>query len=153
MTKNITTRSIIDFDFESPEAREILREVVKEVFEMFEELKANAANDNHRDFPEDGRNGALGRQPMTRRDQMLARFTPEQIEASIGWTKFDEYAGRVDLSTRDAADFLGVSDWTLKSWRRAGNEGRGPRYTQLVKGGPAVYQIEDLIAFAEARRI
>lgn len=52
------------------------------------------------------------------------------------------------LNTREAADFLGVSVWTVRKWRALG---KGPLYTKWGgKTGHARYLRDELIAFASA---
>ena len=50
------------------------------------------------------------------------------------------------LSTREAAQYLGVKPGTLEVWRSLG---KGPRYVKL--GARVVYEIADLDAFAASR--
>lgn len=53
------------------------------------------------------------------------------------------------LSTRDAADYLGVNYFTLSRWR---SEGRGPTFVQL---GPRIirYRRAALDAFLDAQSV
>tara|TARA_R110001599_G_scaffold62596_2_gene174219 strand:- start:1519 stop:1722 length:204 start_codon:yes stop_codon:yes gene_type:complete len=48
------------------------------------------------------------------------------------------------LTTREAADYLRVSERTIQNWRYAGT---GPDYRKHV--GVVVYHIDDLNAFSE----
>lgn len=52
------------------------------------------------------------------------------------------------MRTEPSADYLGLKPATLVAYRQKGN---GPRYSKL--GKIAVYDIADLDAWAEARRI
>lgn len=150
--KENTTNQLAEFF--GPQLTIIAQEIAKEVVALVKVQELLAANDNRRNVTDDNRHGALGRPPQNDREEMLARLDPEQIAATIGWDTFDKYANRRELRTRDVADFLGVSDWTVKSWRREGNEGKGPRYYQAVRGqGPAIYLLEDLIEYVESTRV
>lgn len=162
------TKEVPKFDLDqvikmltTPEADAIFDAVLERYMPRIIAIVGQAANDNikvqssdnHREFPAKNSHGALGRKPENEREEALARLDPGQIEATFGWEKFDRLAGLQDLSTRDAAYILGVSMWTLRNWRRGGNEGAGPRYTQLVPGrSPVRYQLEDLLEFMEARK-
>lgn len=52
-------------------------------------------------------------------------------------------------SPEQAAEMLGVSVHTLEKWRRAGNEGIGPRYR--LHGRHVRYDPRDLLAWSESR--
>jgi excisionase family DNA binding protein len=51
------------------------------------------------------------------------------------------------VTTEEAAEYLGVSRWTLARWRV---EGSGPRYVKV--GGPVRYDVADLAAWVDERR-
>ena len=52
------------------------------------------------------------------------------------------------VNTRQAAETLGVSEWTLLRWR---TEGKGPNYVKTApnQGGRVIYRVKDLEAWLE----
>jgi predicted site-specific integrase-resolvase len=52
------------------------------------------------------------------------------------------------LSSKEAAELLGVADGTLKYWR---STGKGPEYTQY--GRKVVYDERDVLAFKNEHRV
>ncbi|CAI4155202.1 hypothetical protein ALT717_10383 [Alteromonas macleodii] len=54
------------------------------------------------------------------------------------------------LTTKQAAEYLGLSYVTLNQWR---NRERGPSFIQYEQGGPVRYSTEDLDAYVESRKV